>query len=251
MSFRPCIDLHNGRVKQIVGASLQDGDDHAVVENFVATESPAWYARKYFQDGLKGGHVIKLGPGNDDAAREALSVAPDFLQIGGGITPENAQEWLDAGASAVIVTSYLFAEGEFSRERFQALRRAVPREKLVLDLSCREVDGAYVVACDRWQKLTSLRLSKATFDFLGEACGEFLIHAVNVEGRQQGIDEELVSRLADWCDYPVTYAGGIRSLQDVYRIQTVGHGRIDFTVGSALDLFGGPLPYEQLKDLHD
>lgn len=248
MRFRPCIDLHGGRVKQIVGSSLRD--NAGAVENFVASESPAWFARKYREDGLSGGHVIKLGPGNDDAARNALSACPGFLQIGGGITPENAAEWLKAGASHVIVTSYLFADGDFVPERLDTLRSAVPRENLVLDLSCREVDGEYVVACDRWQKLTRLKLSRETFEYLGDACGEFLIHAVDVEGRRQGIDESLVSRLAEWCQYPVTYAGGIRSLEDIERIRVAGDGRIDFTVGSALDLFGGDLPYEVLKQFN-
>ncbi|MCQ2396942.1 MAG: phosphoribosylformimino-5-aminoimidazole carboxamide ribotide isomerase [Lentisphaeria bacterium] len=245
MRFRPCIDLHGGRVKQIVGSSLRDGA--GAEENYVASESPGWFARKYHDDGLCGGHVIKLGPGNDDAAREALSACPNFLQIGGGITPENASEWIEAGASHVIVTSYLFADGDFVPQRLESLRRAVPRERLVLDLSCRNVDGEYVVACDRWQKLTHLTLSEKTFDYLGECCCEFLIHAVDVEGLKQGIDETLVARLAEWCHYPVTYAGGIRSLEDIQRIRTAGAGRIDFTVGSALDLFGGNLPYDILK----
>lgn len=247
MRFRPCIDLHDGRVKQIVGATLQDNAHDAVTENFVAAESPAWFARKYRADGLRGGHVIKLGPGNDAAARDALAACPDFLQLGGGITPENATEWLEAGAAAVIVTSYLFVDGDFAPARLDALRRTIPRKRLVLDLSCKAVDGNYVVACDRWQKLTGLTLSRQTFDQLEEACGEFLIHAVDVEGRRQGIDETLVRHLAEWCDAPVTYAGGIRSLEDIRTIEAAGNGRIDFTVGSALDLFGGNLPYDILK----
>ena len=248
MRFRPCIDLHDGRVKQIVGATLRDNAQDAVTENFVAAESPAWFARKYKADGLRGGHVIKLGPGNDAAAREALAACPDFLQLGGGITPDNAAEWLEAGAAAVIVTSYLFENGDFAPARLDTLRRAIPRERLVLDLSCRAVDGEYVVACDRWQKLTRLKLSSQTFTDLEESCGEFLIHAVDVEGRRQGIDATLVQRLAEWCDAPVTYAGGIRSLEDIRTIEQAGLGRIDFTVGSALDLFGGDLPYDVLKN---
>lgn len=247
MRFRPCIDLHDGRVKQIVGASLGSGAG-GPVENYVSPESPAWYARKYFSDGLAGGHLIKLGVGNDAAAREALSAVPGFLQVGGGITAENAQGWLDAGASAVIVTSFLFADGDYSPARLEELRRRIPRERLVLDLSCRRIDGAYVVACDRWQRLTSLRLSRELFRMLGEVCSEFLVHAVDVEGRQEGIDEALVALLAAECGHPVTYAGGIRSLEEIERIGRVGGGRIDFTVGSALDLFGGPLPYERVKE---
>ncbi len=250
MRFRPCIDLHQGRVKQIVGGSLRDGQDDrtgSARENFVSTESPAWYARKYHDDGLAGGHVIQLGTGNESAAREALSACPGFLQLGGGVNPSNAREWLDAGAAAVIVTSWLFADEEYSVERLSQLAAVVPRERLVVDLSCRKVGGEYRVACRRWQKLTALTLNRETFLRLGDACGEFLIHAVDVEGMRQGIDRELVERLAEWCPFPVTYAGGIRSLEDVEAIRTLGGGKLDFTVGSALDLFGGDLPYDVLK----
>ncbi|MGN0867218.1 MAG: phosphoribosylformimino-5-aminoimidazole carboxamide ribotide isomerase [Oligosphaeraceae bacterium] len=247
MRFRPCIDLHQGKVKQIVGASLRDDASQAPTENFVSPHSPAWFARKYRRDGLAGGHVIQLGPGNENAAREALAAWPGGLQLGGGITPENASAWLEAGAAALVVTSFLFADGEFSPLRLDALRKAIPRERLVLDLSCRKVEGRYVVACQRWQKLTSLQLSRETFLRLGEVCAEFLVHAVEVEGMRGGIDQELVERLAQWCPFPVTYAGGIRSLEDVERLRVAGEERVDFTVGSALDLFGGTLPYDQLK----
>ena len=248
MRFRPCIDLHRGRVKQIVGSSLRD-DASGLVTNFVATESPAYYANLYYADGLSGAHVILLGPGNETAAREALSACPGFLQLGGGVTPENAQTWLAAGAAQVIVTSYLFVDGKFMPDRLARLSRAVPREKLVLDLSCRPMeDGSYAVCCDRWSHTTQLRLSRQTFAMLGEACSEFLIHAVAVEGKQSGIDEVLVRQLAEWCELPVTYAGGIHTMADIQTIGRVGGGRIDFTVGSALDLFGGTaLRYADLK----
>ncbi len=247
MKFRPCIDLRNGKVTQIVGASLTD-DGRSTQTNFVAAQSPAYYASMYLRDGLAGGHVIMLGPGNADAAKEALAAAPGFLQVGGGITPENAAEWLAAGASHVIVTSYLFQNGDFSPERLEALAAVVPREKLVIDLSCRETESGYVVACDRWQHLTSLKVCRQTFDMLGKYCCEFLIHAVAVEGRQQGIDAKLVSLLAAECDYPVTYAGGIHTPADIDLIGSAGSNRIDFTVGSALDIFGGTaLRYEELK----
>jgi phosphoribosylformimino-5-aminoimidazole carboxamide ribotide isomerase len=250
MRFRPCIDLHQGCVKQIVGGSLRDGQDDcpgSARENFVSTQPPAWYARKYHDDGLSGGHVIQLGTGNESAAREALSACPGFLQLGGGVNPSNAQQWLDAGASAVIVTSWLFADEEYSPERLKQLSAVVSRERLVVDLSCRKVEGEYRVACRRWQKLTALTLNRETFLRLGDSCGEFLIHAVDVEGMRQGIDRELVEHLAEWCPFPVTYAGGIRSLEDVEAIRTLGGGKLDFTVGSALDLFGGDLPYDVLK----
>ena len=248
MRFRPCIDLHQGRVKQIVGSTLSD-DGARLVTNFVAVEPPSYYADLYFADGLTGAHVIMLGPGNEAAAREALAIHPNFLQIGGGITPENASAWLEAGAAQVIVTSYLFADGKFSPERLAELARRVPRERLVLDLSCRPLeDGSYAVCCDRWTHTTQLRLSRETFAMLGRHCCEFLIHAVAVEGKQSGIDEQLVRLLAAWCDVPVTYAGGIHAMEDIQAIGQFGGGRIDFTVGSALDLFGGAaLRYEDLK----
>ncbi len=251
MRFRPCIDLHQGKVKQIVGATLRDDAAQAPTENFVSPHSPAWFAQTYRRDGLTGGHVIQLGPGNEGAAREALSAWPGGLQLGGGITPENASGWLEAGAAALVVTSFLFANGDFSPARLEALHQAIPRERLVLDLSCRKVEGEYVVACQRWQKLTSLRLSRETFLRLGEVCGEFLVHAVEVEGLRGGIDQELVEKLAQWCPFPVTYAGGIRSLEDVERLRQAGEDRVDFTVGSALDLFGGSLPYDQLKSFRE
>lgn len=248
MRFRPCIDLHGGAVKQIVGASLTE-DGRGLRTNFVSPHSPAYYADLYFRDGLRGAHVILLGGGNEAAAKSALAAHPDFLQVGGGVTPENAQAWLEAGAAQVIVTSYLFPDGDFSAERLRRLAASVRRERLVLDLSClRLPDGAYAVACDRWQRVTSLRLSREVFARLGETCCEFLIHAVAVEGRQGGIDSELVARLPEWCDgFPVTYAGGIRSLADVEELERRGSGQIDFTVGSALDLFGGKgLRYQEL-----
>ena len=248
MRFRPCIDLHQGHVKQIVGSTLGD-DDARLITNFVADQPPSYYADLYYADGLTGAHMIMLGPGNEDAAHEALAAHPNFLQIGGGITPQNALAWLEAGAAQVIVTSYLFVNGEFAPERLEALTQMVPRERLVLDLSCRPLpDGTYAVCCDRWTHTTQLRLSRETFAMLGEYCCEFLIHAVAVEGKQSGIDEQLVRSLADWCGLPVTYAGGIHTMSDIQAINHHGNGRIDFTVGSALDLFGGhDLHYEDLK----
>ena len=250
MRFRPCIDLHDGRVKQIVGATLSDDASASSLRtNFVAAESPHYYADLYFRDGLTGAHVIKLGGGNDDAARDALSAHPGFLQLGGGINPQNAQQWLDAGAAQLIVTSYLFENGDFAPARLEALSRVVPREKLVIDLSCRRLeDGRYAVACDRWQHLTSLILTREMLAMLAQYCCEFLVHAVSVEGLQQGIDRELVALLAQLSPLRVVYAGGIHSLADIKEIEACGQGKIDFTVGSALDLFGGKLlKYAELK----
>ena len=244
MRFRPCIDLHEGKVKQIVGGTLSDTGAPAV--NFVSDRSPAWYARRYREDGLQGGHVIMLGPGNEAAAREALAAWPGGLQVGGGITPANAAEWLDAGASHVIVTSFIFREGRLDEERLRALVRAVGRERLVLDLSCRKRDGAYYVVTDRWQTFTETRVDAETLERLAGSCSEFLVHGVDVEGLRQGVDEELVALLAEASPIPCTYAGGVRSMEDLARIREAGKGRLDVTVGSALDLFGGDLPYREV-----
>lgn len=241
MRFRPCIDLHDGQVKQIVGATLSD-DGNGLQTNFVAGQPPSYFAEMYHADGLRGGHVIMLGPNNEAAARDALGAHPGELQVGGGINPSNARQWLEAGAGQVIVTSWMFADGEFSLERLQELAAVVKPEELVLDLSCRkDEDNIYRVTCNRWQKMTSLAVDRKTMTWLAEYCAEFLIHAVAVEGRQSGIDLELVELLADCCPCPVTYAGGIRSLDDIALIDKAGQGRIDFTVGSALDIFGGSL----------
>ena len=238
MRFRPCIDLHDGVVKQIVGSSLRD-DGGGLQTNFAAAQPPEYYADLYFRDGLSGGHVIMLGPGNTAAARAALAVHPGNLQIGGGISPDNAAEWLDAGAGKVIVTSYMFTDGELDPAKLQALAAAIPRDRLVLDLSCRPVNGQYHVTCNRWQTVCSLVLNQQTFADLAACCSEFLVHAVDVEGKQGGIDQTLVERLAIWSPVPVTYAGGVRSMADIDLIASAGLNRVDYTVGSALDIFGG------------
>jgi phosphoribosylformimino-5-aminoimidazole carboxamide ribotide isomerase len=236
--FRPCIDLHEGQVKQIVGSSLRD-DTGGLRTNFVAKQPAAWFAEQYRRDGLRGGHVIQLGPGNEAAARAALAAYPGGLHLGGGVTAANARAWLDAGASHVIVTSWVFREGRLDWERLQALEQQTGRERLVLDLSCRKLGGDYFVATDRWQKLTELKLSPETFAKLAPHCAEFLIHAVDVEGLCRGVDLELVERLASWCPRPCTYAGGASSLADLETVTRLGRGRVDLTIGSALDIFGG------------
>lgn len=236
--FRPCIDLRDGRVTQIVGGTL--GADPAQVRtNFVSDRPPAWYASLYARDGLRGGHVIMLGPGNETAAREALAVYPGGLQIGGGINADNAAGWLDAGASHVIVTSWVFRDGRLDEDRLATLLARVGRERLVLDLSCRKRDGAYFVVTDRWQKFTQLTVDRATLARLAGSCAEFLVHAVDVEGLCRGIDEELVTALAGAATIPTTYAGGARSLADLETVARLSGGRVDLTIGSALDIFGG------------
>src|SRR5262245_15490890 len=208
--FRPCIDLHEGKVKQIVGGTLSD-DPATVRTNFVSDRSASWYAELYKHDGLKGGHVIMLGPGNEEEARSALQAYPGGLQIGGGITLGNARSFLDAGASHVIVTSWAFRDGRLDRDRLDSLVAAISKERLVLDLSCRRRDDRYWVVTDRWQKFTDLTISREALDGLSVFCKEFLVHAVDVEGLCSGVDLELVSKLAEWSPIPTTYAGGAKS----------------------------------------
>ncbi len=248
MRFRPCIDLHEGKVKQIVGSTLRDLEGVGPEENFVSERSPSYYAELFKKDGLRGGHVIMLGPGNEEAAEEALRAWPGGLQIGGGITDENAALWLDRGADAVIVTSFCFKDGRFIEERVKRLIKGIGREGLVLDLSCRRrEDGHYYVVTDRWQRFTELRVDKDTLEFLGGMCREFLVHGVDVEGKCAGVEEDLIEILGKYSPIPTTYAGGIRSMEDLETISRLGKNRIDFTVGSALDIFGGRfLRYEEV-----
>jgi len=237
--FRPCIDLHEGKVKQIVGGSLRD-DGSAPKENFVSEKSPSWFVETFRDDGLTGGHVIMLGKGNETAAKEALAAWPGGMQVGGGIHPGNATAWLDAGASHVIVTSALFdAGGNFLPHVLDELVTEVGRERLVIDLSCRRTPRGWMVAMNRWQTLTGMEVTLETLDSLAPFCGEFLIHAADVEGLCGGIDAELVALLGGWGKLPVTYAGGAASMEDVALVAEAGGGKVDVTVGSALDLFGG------------
>jgi phosphoribosylformimino-5-aminoimidazole carboxamide ribotide isomerase len=236
--FRPCIDLHEGKVKQIIGGTL-GGEASDLRTNFVSERSSVYYAELYRRDGLAGGHVIMLGPGNEEAGRAALRAYPGGLQIGGGVTVNNAASYLKDGASHVIITSWVFQGGELDMERLRGLVKAIGKEKLVLDLSCRRRGSGYFVVTDRWQKFTSVAVNKKNLDKLAAYCAEFLIHAVDVEGLCGGIDHELVKDLAEWSPIPVTYAGGANSLADLEEVTRVGQGKIDLTIGSALDIFGG------------
>ena len=237
--FRPCIDLHNGQVKQIVGGTLRD-DGTAPDENHVSQYDAAWFADKYQNDQLTGGHVIKLGPGNDQAARSALAAWPGGMQIGGGINDQNATEWLEAGASHVIVTSWLFDEtGKFLSDRLEQMVGLIGRKKLVIDLSCRRDGNEWYVAMNRWQTRTNIMIDLATLDRLSKHADEFLIHAADVEGLCRGVDLELVKLLGQWNGLPVTYAGGAAGMSDLGQVAEVSQGNVDITVGSALDLFGG------------
>ncbi len=236
--FRPCIDLHEGRVKQIVGGTLGTSDGGPVT-NFVSELSAAAFAAMYRDDSLSGGHVIMLGRGNDSEALSALRAFPQGLQIGGGINLSNASDWLSAGASHVIVTSALFPNGVFDEKVLAEISAEVGADHLVVDLSCRRSGDGWIAAMNRWQTLTDLELNRAAFDRLGQYCSEFLVHAADVEGLCRGIDCELVEKLAEWSAIPVTYAGGVRSMDDLILVERVSGGRVDVTVGSALDIFGG------------
>jgi phosphoribosylformimino-5-aminoimidazole carboxamide ribotide isomerase len=237
--FRPCIDLHKGQVKQIVGGSLVDGDT-GPQENFVSEKPAEFFAALYATDQLFGGHVIKLGPGNDESALAAIAAFPKGLQVGGGITPKTATLWLDEGASHVIVTSWLFDEGgHFQESKLDRLSAEIGAENLVIDLSCRRTESGWVVAMDRWQKLTDLPINAETLDSLATYADEFLIHAADVEGLCGGIDADLVKLLGEWGKLPITYAGGAASFADVELVAQLSNGKIDVTVGSALDIFGG------------
>lgn len=252
MEFRPCIDIHNGTVKQIVGSSLSDEKDSAM-ENFVSKKDAAFYAGLYKAHGLKGGHVILLN-GKDSPYYEAskkqahlaLKAYPNGLQIGGGITSQNAKEWIDMGASHVIVTSYVFQNGQIVKERLEALKQAVGKERIVLDVSARRYEDAYYVMTDRWQKKSEEKLDLALLDRLSDFCGEFLIHAVDVEGKNSGIEEELVKLLSQYEEKSITYAGGVHSYEELEKLYRLGKGRIHATIGSALDLFGGKLEFEKI-----
>lgn len=253
MKFRPCIDIHNGKVKQIVGGSLLDQGDQAV-ENFAADQEADYFANLYKKDGLKGGHVILLNPSTSEyypetkgQALKALQTYQDGLQIGGGITAENAEEYMKAGASHVIVTSYVFKNGEIYWDNLQNLCDAVGKEHVVLDLSCRKKDEKYYIVTDRWQTFTNVELNTDILEKLSGYCDEFLVHGVDVEGKASGIEEELI-KILEQAEIPVTYAGGIGSLDDLERIRKIGNGKIDFTIGSALDLFGGKIPYDVIKN---
>lgn len=236
--FRPCIDLHEGRVKQIVGGTLSDAGD-APRTNFVSDRDAAWYAARYRDDGLAGGHVIRLGRGNDDAARSALRAWPGGLRIGGGIDDRNARAWIDAGAGAVIVTSWLFDGDALSLDRVRTMSKLVGRDRFVIDLSCRSTDDGYRVTTNRWQTVTETPVDRETLQELAEYCGGFLVHAAEREGLRAGIDESLVALLGASTRIPCTYAGGGRSIDDLARVARLSDGRIDLTFGSALDLFGG------------
>ncbi|RAP77996.1 phosphoribosylformimino-5-aminoimidazole carboxamide ribotide isomerase [Paenibacillus montanisoli] len=245
MKFRPCIDLHHGKVKQIVGETLGAGSNQ-VVENFVSEHSSEHYASMFRRDQLTGGHVIMLGGGNEEAAFAALRAYPGGLQIGGGINAENAANYLEAGATHVIVTSYIFRDGELDMNNLQRIVSEVGKERLVIDLSCKKRDGEWFVVTNQWKTFSDFRVNEAHLSELARYCDEYLVHAVDVEGKRTGILADLAERLAAWVTIPTTYAGGARSLQDLELFRSITGGKLDITIGSALDIFGGSLSYDEV-----
>ncbi len=255
MEFRPCIDIHNGKVKQIVGSSLKDAGDFAM-ENYVAEQDAAFFASLYRDQGIRGGHIILLNAADSAyyeqtraQAFKALRAYPGGMQIGGGITAENAAVFLDAGASHVVVTSYVFRDGRIDYSRLERLASAAGKERLVLDLSCRKTAEGYRIATDRWQKIAKEQVDEPLLERLSGYCSEFLIHAVDAEGRGGGIEEDLIRKLGAWSGRPVTYAGGVHSYEDLYLLKELGQNRMNVTVGSALDLFGGHLEWRKVLEI--
>lgn len=249
MKFRPCIDIHNGKVKQIVGSSLTDD---SAKENFISDKDSSYFADLYKENCLYGGHVIILNKAgtkeyeaSKDEAFKAFKAFPEGLQVGGGINDKNASEFLEAGASHVIVTSFLFEDGKLSERRMESLKDAVSKEKIVFDLSCKKIEDKYFVTTDRWQTVTKTEMNAKTLKKLEEYCDEFLIHAVDVEGKCNGPELDIIKELSKYDGNKVTYAGGIRSMDDVKAIDESSNGKIDFTIGSALDIFGGNLKFEE------
>ncbi len=255
MKFRPCIDIHNGKVKQLKGASLSDSSGSAD-ENFVSDRGASFYAGIYREKKLYGGHVIVLNNASseyyeqsENEALSALKAFPGGLQYGGGVNDRNAASFLEAGASHVIVTSFVFREGKLFYDNLRALQRETGVERIVLDLSCRKKeDGSYYVVTDRWQKFSDFEVTKESLSSLSGECSEFLIHAVDVEGHSAGIDRELLSILSGVENISLTYAGGVRNTEDIDIIRKEGRNRVDFTVGSSLNLFGGSLSLEEIEE---
>lgn len=252
MEFRPCIDIHNGKVKQIVGGSLKDEGNQAK-ENFVAEQDAAYFAEFYKKDKIRGGHIILLNPSDSSYYKEtksqallALHTYPGGMQVGGGIHAENAKEFIEAGASHVIVTSYVFKDGKVNYNNLEKILAAVGKEHLVLDLSCQKKDGDYYIVTDRWQKFTEEKITPELLDKLKEYADEFLVHAVDVEGKASGIEVPLAEMLGDWGRIPITYAGGVGSFEDLKQLKEYGKGRLNVTIGSALDLFGGRMAYKEV-----
>lgn len=245
MQFRPCIDLHDGKVKQIVGSSLNQPNMN-VIENFISEHDATHFAKMFAKDQLVGGHVIMLGSGNEEAAISALNAYPGGLQVGGGVRIDNAKKYIDAGASHIIVTSYIFHDGKLDMDRLKALVETVGREHIVIDLSCKKKDDKWFVVTDKWTKFSNFELNAQSIHIIEQYCDELLIHAVDVEGKRNGMQEDLVQDLTKWTTIPTTYAGGVRSMEDLKKFEILTDGKLHVTIGSALSIFGGNLSYEEV-----
>ncbi len=252
MKLRPCIDIHNGKVKQIVGSTLRD-EGSTATDNFVSEKGGEYYGNLYKEKNLPGGHIILLNSRDSEyyeqdleVAKAALNAYPGGLMIGGGVNAENASHFLDMGASHVIVTSYVFTDGKLNMERLLRLIGEVGSENICLDLSCRKKGDRYYIVTDRWQKFTDMEVSPDTLGELSDYAGEFLIHGVDVEGKSSGIDEGLIRILSEFDRIPVTYAGGISSFSDIDKVRNSSDGKLDITIGSALSIFGGNLELDEL-----
>ncbi len=252
MKFRPCIDIKNGKVVQIVGGSLTNIDtaNNTTITNFETTQDSSYFAKLYKKDGIYGGHVISLGAGNHDAVISALKAFPQGLQFGGGVIPDNAATYLDAGASHVIVTSFVFSGGNIDMDKLQRLVNKVGKKNLVLDLSCRKKDDKFWIVTDRWQKFTKVAVTEKSLEQFAEYCDEFLVHGVDVEGKMGGVQSDLVELLGKYSPIPVTYAGGVKSYSDLDLVKNIGCNRVDLTIGSALDIFGGTIQYKDVVRWH-
>jgi len=248
MNFRPCIDLHNGQVVQIVGGTINESSNTNPITNFTSNKSSASYAELYKSDNLLGGHIISLGRGNEQVAKQALQAYPNGMQYGGGINLDNAKEFLDAGASHLIVTSFVFSNGKINFNRLNSLVKLIGKERLVLDLSCRAKNNEFWIVTDRWQKFTNIKLNKETLLELSANCAEFLVHGVDVEGKMRGVQLDLVKLLGEYSPIPVTYAGGVSSFKDLDFVKKTGNNRVNITIGSALDIFGGDLSYNDVLE---
>ncbi|WP_080801155.1 phosphoribosylformimino-5-aminoimidazole carboxamide ribotide isomerase [Desulfamplus magnetovallimortis] len=254
MKFRPCIDIKNGKVVQIIGGTLREENSssctNSTITNFQSENPSSFFAELYRKDGIYGGHVISLGPGNEKAVLSALKAFPGGLQVGGGINTDNAHRYLDAGASHVIVTSFVFSNGIIDMEKLNALVNKIGKDRLVLDLSCRTRDNQFWIVTDRWQKFTEVTVTEENITKLSEYCDEFLVHGVDVEGKMAGVQSDLVDLLGKCCPIPVTYAGGVKDFSDLDHVKEVGNNRVDLTIGSALDIFGGKIPYREVVKWH-
>lgn len=262
MEFRPCIDIHDGKVKQIVGGTL---NDRGAQENFVSQRGAGYFAEYYKKLEIRGGHIIMLNrigtpeyEASRKAAMEALSAYPGGLQVGGGINDNNAMDFIQAGASHVIVTSYVFSGGKINYSNLDALVSSVGKEHVVLDLSCRKKGEDYYIVTDRWQKFTRTKLTATLLKRLEKYCDEYLVHAVDVEGKAAGPDQALFDIFCAYLKMPrragtkplaMTYAGGIHTYKDIKELKKVSGGSVNITVGSALDLFGGKLTCEKILEI--